>query len=120
MTSNDSEEFTSEEANRLLTWLDASAERTSTAPEPDDDIIRLQTADGEEIEFTEIAGIALDGRFYVILQPVELLDSMGDDEALVFELSRGEEGDQFRLELDDEIIDRVFDEYNKLLDAANV
>lgn len=114
-----SEEFTQEEVCRLLTWLDASAECADVEAEAEDDLIRLQTADGEEIEFTEIAGIALDGKFHVILQPVELLDGMDDDEALVFELSKGEDGDQFQLELDDEIIERVFDEYNKLLDAAN-
>ncbi len=82
-----------------------------------DDIITLLSANGEEIEFIEIAGIAYHGSFYAILQPVELIEGMADDEALVFKVSRLENGeDKFEIELDDEIIDAVFKEYNRLLD----
>lgn len=85
----------------------------------DDDIITLQTADGEDIDFLEIAGIAYNGGFYMILQPVELLDGMADDEALVFKVERGKDGDdKFEIELDDEVIDAVFFEYNRLLDES--
>lgn len=85
----------------------------------DDDTITLLSANGEEIEFVEIAGIAYKGNFYAILQPVILLEGMDDDEALVFKVSRDENGnDKFEIELDDEIIDAVFEEYNRLLDNA--
>ena len=85
--------------------------------ENDDDIITLLSATGEEIDFVEIAGIAHKGNFYAILQPVELLDGMADDEALVFKVSRNEAGeDKFEIVLDDEIIDAVFAQYNLLLD----
>lgn len=88
--------------------------------EDDDDIVTLLSADGEEIDFVEIAGIAYKGSFYAILQPVELLDGMDDDEALVFKVTRGKDGeDKFEIELDDTVIDAVFAEYNKLLDDAN-
>ncbi len=88
--------------------------------EEDDDIVTLLSANGEEVDFVEIAGIALNGNFYAILQPVELLDGMDDDEALVFKVSRGpDDEDKFDIELDDSIIEKVFDEYNKLLDEAN-
>lgn len=87
--------------------------------EYEDDIITLTTADGEEVDFVEIAGIAHDGKFYAILQPVELLDGMEDDEALVFEVVRNADGsDGFNVVLDDEIIDAVFAEYNRLLEEA--
>ncbi len=87
--------------------------------EYEDDIITLTTADGEEVDFVEIAGIAHDGKFYAILQPVELLDGMDDDEALVFEVVRNADGsDGFNVVLDDEIIDAVFAEYNRLLEEA--
>ena len=83
----------------------------------DDDIVTLLTADGEEIRFIEIAGIAHKGNFYAILQPEELIEGMNDDEALVFKVSRLENGEQkFEIELDDEIIDAVFSIYYKLLD----
>ena len=85
----------------------------------DEDIITLTTADGEEVDFVEIAGIAHKGKFYAILQPVELLDGMDDDEALVFEVVRNADGsDGFNVVLDDEIIDAVFAEYNRLLDES--
>ena len=85
-----------------------------------DDIITLLSKDGEEIDFVQIAGIALRGNFYAILQPVELLDGMDDDEALVFKVGRNPDGsDSFEIELDDDIIDAVFQEYNRLLDEAN-
>ncbi len=86
--------------------------------EKDDDIITLLTAEGEEVDFMEVAGIALRGNYYVILQPVELLDGMSDDEALVFKVIKSGDQDKFQIELDDEIIDGVFEEYNKLLDEA--
>ena len=85
----------------------------------DNDIVTLCAADGEEIQFIEIAGISYKGNFYAILQPKELLDGMGDDEALVFKVTRGKDGnDNFSIELDEEIIEAVFDEYNKLLDES--
>ena len=86
-------------------------------PENEDDIVTLTTADGEEVDFVEIAGINHRGNFYAILQPLELLEGMDDDEALVFKVSRDAYGeDHFEIELDDEIIDAVFAEYNRLLD----
>ncbi|MBR7182278.1 MAG: DUF1292 domain-containing protein [Clostridia bacterium] len=83
----------------------------------DDDIITLTSADGEEIDFVEITGISLSSGFYAILQPVELLEGMDDDEALVFKVTRLPNGeDNFEIELDDDIVDAVFAEYNRLLD----
>ena len=85
----------------------------------DDDIVTLMAANGEEIDFVEIAGIAYRGNFYAILQPVELLEGMEEDEALVFKVSRGKDGeDKFEVELDDTVIDAVFAEYNRLLAEA--
>ena len=85
-----------------------------------DDIVTLKSADGENIDFVEIAGIAKKGNFYAILQPVELLEGMADDEALVFKVERTESGeDKFTIVIDDEIIDAVFEEYYKLLDNCN-
>jgi hypothetical protein len=89
--------------------------------EEGDDIVTLMSADGEEIDFFEIAGIAYNGNFYAILQPVELLEGMADDEALVFKVERDNDGnDKFTIVFDDDIIDAVFVEYGKLYDAAMV
>lgn len=85
-----------------------------------DDIVTLRTENGEEINFIEVAGIVHKGQFYAILQPVELFSGMEDDEALVFKVTRGENGeDRFEIELSDDIIDAVFEEYNRILDEQN-
>jgi hypothetical protein len=94
-------------------------EKTDLLQDCDDDIVTLMTTTGEAIDFVEIAGIAHKGHFYAILQPVEIPDVMSDDEALVFEVTRGENGeDKFNIVLDNEIIEAVFAEYNRLLDEA--
>lgn len=85
----------------------------------DDDIVTLLNANGEEIDFVDVAGILYNGNYYAILQPVELLDGMDADEALVFKVSTAEDGsDKFEIELDDEVIDAVFAEYDKLYNEA--
>lgn len=85
-----------------------------------DDFVTLLSADGEEIDFVEIAGIAYKGSFYAILQPVELLEGMDDDEALVFKVTRNPDGeDKFEIELDDDVIEGVFEIYNQLYDEAH-
>ena len=92
----------------------------SNGAENKDGIVTLLSAKGEEIDFEEIAGIAYRGNFYAILQPVELLDGMDDDEALVFKVLRNSDGsNSFEIELDDAIIDAVFEEYNRLYEEAH-
>ncbi len=83
----------------------------------EEDIITLTSADGEEIDFENIAGIAYNGKFYAILQPVELLENMDDDEALVFEVMKNPDGSEnLNIVLDDDIISHVFEIYNEMLD----
>ncbi len=83
----------------------------------DDETITLTAANGEEVDFIRIAGIALGKKYYAILQPEELLDGMDDDEALVFRVTKGADGeDSFEIVTDDRTVDAVFREYNRLLD----
>ena len=87
--------------------------------EPGEDIITLRSANGEDIDFIEIAGIAHEGKFYLILQPVELLEGMEDDEAFVFEVkTKDDGGSEMEIVLDEDIIDAVFAEYGKLYEQA--
>ena len=87
--------------------------------EPGEDIITLRSANGEDIDFIEIAGIAHEGKFYLILQPVELLDGMDDDEAFVFEVKTKEDGgSEMEIVVDEEVIDAVFAKYGKLYEEA--
>ena len=82
----------------------------------EESIITLLTASGEEVDFIEVAEIAHEGKQYAILQPVELLDGMDDDEALVFEVELDDDGRPtgFNVVLDDELIDKIFEIYNDM------
>ena len=87
--------------------------------ENDCDPIVLYGEDGQEIAFEQIALIPLEGRVFVIMQPVELLEGMADDEALVFEILDKNGEAVLDIVLDDEIIDAVFAAYGILFDEAN-
>ena len=87
--------------------------------EEDDGIIVLRTDNGEEIEFVEIASINIDERYFLILQPVEKVEGLDDDEAIAFEVVTDENGDdKFNIVTDDDLLTKIFKEYNKLLDEA--
>lgn len=110
-------------ANAAAKPSSAPANRNNPVPsvdlDEDDEIVTLLSANGEEIDFTAIALIYYRNTPYAILQPVELLDGMDDDEALVFKVSVASDGsNSYEIELDDAIIDAVFKEYGRLLDQA--
>lgn len=79
----------------------------------------LKNEKGKDEKFLDIAGIALGDKFYAILQPVKRPKGMAEDEALVFRVDRlGDEDDAYTLVIDDEIVDKVFEEYARLIDEA--
>lgn len=83
------------------------------------DNITLYDEDDNPVEFEQIALIPIDVRTYAILRPADEVEGIAENEAFVFEVVEdAEEGDSIRLVGDDKIIDKVFVEYNKLLDEA--
>ena len=87
--------------------------------ENNQDNIILYNEKNEPIEFRQIAVIPLAEELYVILQPIGI-DLIETDEALVFAIEEDEDEETVRLVDDDEIIDRVFDEYYRLLREAGL
>lgn len=84
-----------------------------------DEIITLRSATGEDIDFIAVAEINHKGGYYLILQPVELLPGMEDNEAIVFKIVRDRDGSEtLQVELDDSIVDGVFEKYERLIDDA--
>lgn len=84
------------------------------------DNIVLYNEKEEPFEFEQIAVIPLeqeDGsqKLYAILLPVTKLPGIGEDEAVTFELN--EEEGTIRICEDNAIIDKVLEEYEKLLNA---
>lgn len=81
----------------------------------DESIITLHDDDNKPVEFYEIACVEHKGKFYGILQPVEEMEGLGDDEAIIFEIKRGEgdEEDSFVPATDESVLEEVFDAYLK-------
>jgi len=81
--------------------------------------IVLYTENNKAVEFEQIALLPTDGELCLILRPVEALEGMAEDEALVFRVDmEGEEASLCIVE-DDALVDRVFEEYYQLLDEEN-
>lgn len=81
-----------------------------------EDNITLVNDEGKEIEFEQIAGINYKDDFYLILSPIGL-EGVEDDEAFVFKYTEFEDGDaEYEFIDDEEILNAVFEIYEKLLD----
>jgi len=83
------------------------------------DPIVLFNEKGEEIAFEQIALIPKKGKTYVILQPIEPMDGVGEDEALVFAIEEPKDKDEqeyLTLVTDVDVIDAVFKVYDALVD----
>ncbi|MBQ8749307.1 MAG: DUF1292 domain-containing protein [Clostridia bacterium] len=83
------------------------------------DNIVLYNANDEPVEFEQVAIVSLRGRDFCILRPVILFEGMEENEAIVFEAVRDEDG-ELRLDVvkSEPIVDKVFDEYYKMLEEA--
>ncbi len=80
----------------------------------DSNVITLYDDDENPVEFYEIACVELDDKFYGLLQPVEPMEGLGEDEAIIFEIKEGEgEEDMFLPIGDEKILENVFSEYVK-------
>lgn len=85
------------------------------------DNIILYNEQDEPFEFEQIAVIPLENGdkqdLYAILLPITPLSGIEEDEAIVFEVNERE--NVVRVCDNDEIIDRVMTEYEKLLEEGN-
>ena len=82
--------------------------------------IVLYNADDEAVEFEQIAIVPIEENDYAILKPVVPLEGMSDDEAMFFELQENDEGErQLVMVQEEDVIDKVFDIYEKLFEEAN-
>jgi len=85
--------------------------------EKNTDPIALYDEDDNEVMFEQIALIPYKEVLYAILKPVEAMEGVGEDEAIVFALETDEEEDEvLSVVEDDAIIDAVFKEYYNMLE----
>ena len=92
--------------------------------EDNEDPIVLVDDDDKEVSFEQVALIPINSKdsqkLYAILKPIDKVDGVADDEAIVFRVEYDEEEKEpttLTVEEDDSVIDLVFSEYTKLLDS---
>ncbi len=80
----------------------------------EDEIITLYDDDNNPVKFYEVACVEYQGEFYALMQPVEPMEGLGEDEALIFKVrEEDEDNDVFEPVTDERVLDAVFDEYLK-------
>ena len=86
--------------------------------------IVLMDENGKQMTFEQVAVIPYEvkkeKRLYCVLKPLDKIEGIKDDEAIVFLVDTDDEGNSvIRIEEDEEIAIAVFDKYYDLLEEAN-
>lgn len=82
----------------------------------DDEIITLKDDNGTPVDFYEVAVVEYQDELYALLQPVEPMEGVEEDEAVIFKIIEGKnDGDEDTFEpvVDEKVLDAVFNEYIK-------
>jgi len=82
--------------------------------------IKLFNEENQEVEFEQIAIVPLEEKTYAILKPAQNMEGIADDEALVFVIDEIDDEDCLVIVEDDNIVDKVFDEYYQMLKDEGV
>ena len=87
--------------------------------EDNEDPITLYDENDKAIQFDQVAIIPMEEKLYAILKPIDEMEGVADDEAIVFFINETGDGDAtLEIETDESVAMRVFDEYYNLLDKA--
>ena len=82
--------------------------------------LKLYDENNKETEFEQVAVIPLNEKIYAILKPIDEMEGVADDEAIVFVVEYDNEGHSYLVvETNEEIAIKVFDKYYQLLDEAD-
>lgn len=85
--------------------------------ENNDQPIVLYDENDNEFRFEQVAIIPYNDNLYAILKPIDEMENVADDEAIVFVVQENEDGEtSLVIETNEPIAMKVFDEYYKLLD----
>lgn len=85
--------------------------------EENDAPVTLYDEKDNPIEFDQVAIIPLEEKLFAILKPIDEMEGVSDDEAIVFLIDENVDGEaELVVETDEALAMRVFDEYYRLLD----
>lgn len=80
----------------------------------DDEVITLYDDENKPVDFYEVAVVEFEEQLYALLQPVEALEGVEEDEAIIFHIvEQNDKEDLFEPVLDERVLEEVFDEYIK-------
>ncbi len=83
------------------------------------DPIVLVDGSGKKISFEQIAVIPYNDKIYCVLKPIDKIDNVQDDEAIVFYVDEKDGQKVLMVETDEKVAISVFDEYYNLLDKED-
>ncbi|MBR5226710.1 MAG: DUF1292 domain-containing protein [Clostridia bacterium] len=79
--------------------------------------ITLYDENDKAIQFDQVAIIPMEEKLFAILKPIDEMEGVSDDEAIVFRVDEKENGENdLVIETDEALAMRVFDEFYRLLD----
>ncbi len=78
----------------------------------ENNIITLNGENGKKMNFIIDAELEYDGYKYQIMRPVDKFDDLDPDEAIVFRVEETEDGEEYFIEENDEIISEIENIYN--------
>lgn len=85
--------------------------------EDNEEPITLYDENDKAVKFDQVAVIPLDDKLYAILKPIDEMEGVADDEAIVFAVKQDKNGESIlEIETDEPTAIKVFDEYYNLLD----
>ena len=84
----------------------------------DTDPIVLEDDKGKRIRFEQVAIVPYDNKIYAVLKPIDKIEGVKDDEAIVFLCDETTKPTTLRPEADQEIAIKIFDEYYNLVEEA--
>lgn len=114
----ENKEVKSEEVEaRPVDLLDVLLDQDNREP------IVLMDENGKELTFEQVAVIPYEvkkeNRLYCVLKPMDKIEGIGEDEAIVFLVDTDAEGNSvIKVEEDEEVAIAVFDKYYDLLEEA--
>ena len=83
------------------------------------DELVLQNEQGKQIRFEQVAVIPYNEKIYVILKPIDKIEGVEDDQAIVFLADETKRSTVLVPEQDEKIAIKIFDEYYNLVEEAN-
>lgn len=87
--------------------------------EENKDPIILMSEKGQKLTFEQVAIVPYNDKIYAVLKPVDKIENIADDEAIVFYVDETVTPSVLRVEEDEKIAIKIFEEYYNLVEQAN-